>query len=79
MCALFGFLDYGKKISFLTKKKLIRELSVAAESRGTDATGIAYVKNKELTIFKKALIKTSIKRPECFSKLASVASKLLRS
>ena len=54
MCALFGFLDYGKKISFLTKKKLIRELSVAAESRGTDATGIAYVKNKELTIFKKA-------------------------
>ena len=79
MCALFGFLDYGKKISFLTKKKLIRELSVAAESRGTDATGIAYVKNKELTIFKKASIKTSIKRPERFSKLASVASKLLRS
>ena len=54
MCALFGFLDYGKKIDFYTKMKLIKELSIAAESRGTDATGIAYVKNREITIFKKA-------------------------
>ena len=36
MCAIFGFLDYGKKISANTLKKLIRALSVAAESRGTD-------------------------------------------
>lgn len=54
MCALFGFLDYGKKIDFFTKRKIIKELSVAAEIRGTDATGIAYVKNADITIFKKA-------------------------
>lgn len=53
MCAIFGFLDYGKKISANTLKKLIRALSVAAESRGTDATGISYVKNGDIVTFKK--------------------------
>lgn len=54
MCAIFGFLDYGKKISANTLKKLIRALSVAAESRGTDATGISYVNNGNIVTFKKA-------------------------
>ena len=53
MCAIFGFLDYDKKISANTLKKLIRALSVAAESRGTDATGISYVKNGDIVTFKK--------------------------
>lgn len=54
MCAIFGFLDYGKKVSVNTLKKLIRALSVAAESRGTDATGISYVNNGDIVTFKKA-------------------------
>ena len=54
MCAIFGFLDYGKKVSANTRKRLIRALSVAAESRGTDATGISYVKSGNIVTFKKA-------------------------
>lgn len=54
MCAIFGFLNYGKKVSANTLKKLIRALSVAAESRGTDATGISYVNNGNIVTFKKA-------------------------
>lgn len=54
MCAIFGFMDYGKKVSASTLKRLLRALSVAAESRGTDATGISYVKNGNIVTFKKA-------------------------
>ena len=54
MCAIFGFLDYGKKVSASTLKRLLRALSVAAESRGTDATGISYVNNGKIVTFKKA-------------------------
>ncbi len=52
MCAIYGFLDYGKKISRKLLKTLIRELSVAAESRGTDATGISYIRNGKVVTFK---------------------------
>ncbi len=52
MCAIYGFLDYGKKISSRMLKTLIRELSVAAECRGTDATGISYVRNGKVVTFK---------------------------
>lgn len=54
MCAIFGFLDYGKKVSASTLKRLLMALSVAAESRGTDATGISYVNNGSIVTFKKA-------------------------
>ena len=40
MCAVFGFLDYGKKVNHKILVKLINELAKAAEIRGTDATGI---------------------------------------
>ncbi len=52
MCAIYGFLDYGKKISTKKLKVLIRELSIAAECRGTDATGISYVRNGRMVTFK---------------------------
>jgi len=54
MCAIFVFLDYKKKVPASTLKRLIRALSVAAESRGTDATGISYVNNGNIVTFKKA-------------------------
>lgn len=54
MCAVFGFLDYGKKVSHKVLVKLLNELAKAAEIRGTDATGISYVKDSEMVTFKKA-------------------------
>ena len=54
MCALFGWFDYGKKLSHRQLKKLTQELANAAEERGTDASGISYVKNGKVTIYKKA-------------------------
>ena len=53
MCAVFGFLDYKGKISNAVLKKLIHYLSVAAEVRGTDATGIAYVRSGSMVTYKK--------------------------
>ena len=53
MCAVFGFLDYKGKVSNATLKKLIHYLSVAAEVRGTDATGIAYVRGSSIVTYKK--------------------------
>ena len=53
MCAVFGFLDYKGKISNAVLKKLVHYLSVAAEVRGTDATGIAYVRSGGIITYKK--------------------------
>ena len=54
MCAIYGFLDYGKKINHRVLNKLVKEMSIAAECRGTDATGISYVNNNEIVTYKKA-------------------------
>ena len=43
MCAIFGFLNYGNKINGTILKRLIKALSINAEVRGTDATGISYI------------------------------------
>lgn len=53
MCAIFGFLNHGNKVSNAVLKKIIKALSVCAEVRGTDATGISYVKDGEMVTFKK--------------------------
>ena len=53
MCALFGWLDYKGIVSDRLLKKLTQALANAAEERGTDASGIAYVKNDKVTIFKR--------------------------
>lgn len=53
MCALFGWLDCGKNLSHRRLKKLTQELANAAEERGTDASGISYVENGEIKIYKK--------------------------
>ena len=54
MCALFGWLDCGKKLPHKLLKKFTQELANAAEERGTDARGISYVNNGKVTIYKKA-------------------------
>jgi glucosamine--fructose-6-phosphate aminotransferase (isomerizing) len=55
MCCLFGFVDYAGSLSVRQKDRLIRELSIAAEARGTDATGIAYNTSRGLQIYKRPL------------------------
>ena len=55
MCCLFGFVDYVGSLSTKQKSRLIRELSIAAEARGTDATGIAYNTSHGLQIYKRPL------------------------
>ena len=55
MCCLFGFVDYAGSLSVKQKGRLIRELSIAAEARGTDATGIAYNTSHGLQIYKRPL------------------------
>lgn len=54
MCAIFGFIDYKGLIGNTSLKTLIKTLSIEAECRGTDATGISYVKDGEMVTFKKA-------------------------
>ena len=53
MCALFGWLDCGKKLPYKTLRKLTQELANAAEERGTDASGISYVQDGRIKIYKK--------------------------
>ena len=55
MCCLFGFYDYGHSLSAKQKSRLVSALAVAAEARGTDATGIAYLANSHLSIYKRPL------------------------
>ncbi|MCM1508484.1 MAG: glucosamine 6-phosphate synthetase [Ruminococcus flavefaciens] len=54
MCAIFGFLNHGNKVSNAVLKRLMKALSICAEVRGTDATGISYVNYGKIVTFKKA-------------------------
>ena len=53
MCALYGYLDYGKRVPWKLLQKLVQALANASEVRGTHATGIAYNHDDTLTIFKR--------------------------
>ena len=52
MCAIYGFVNYKHLLSGQQLKELVRNLSIASEVRGTDASGIAYVKNGYLSVYK---------------------------
>ena len=51
MCAIFGLLDYGGKLTPKKRLDIVRALGKAAEVRGTDASGIAYVQNGASDMF----------------------------
>ncbi len=53
MCALFGYLDCGKKIPHKILQKLVQALANASEERGDHASGIAYKNAGKLTIYKR--------------------------
>ena len=52
MCAVFGLLDFDGKLTPSERLMLFKSLGKAAEVRGTDATGVAYVQNGSLQIQK---------------------------
>lgn len=53
MCALFGVLDYKHSLGNEQMNLILNALATVGESRGTDASGIAYNKNGKLEIFKR--------------------------
>lgn len=55
MCCLFGLIDYGDVFTRRERERIIRVLSVESQQRGTDATGIAYLKGGSVTICKRPL------------------------
>ena len=55
MCAIFGLVDFNKKLNVFERHNIIRTLSKECEVRGTDATGISYVCHDGLHVYKKAV------------------------
>ena len=55
MCALFGIINYKHLITKRQCQVLFNRLAAASEVRGTDASGIAYVKNGKPVIYKRPL------------------------
>lgn len=53
MCALFGYLDCGKRVPMRTLQKMVQALANASEVRGHHASGIAYNHNGRLSIYKR--------------------------
>ena len=54
MCAIFGVLDYKGNLTAAQRLQMVKALSIAAEVRGTDATGIAFFQRDKLCIQKAA-------------------------
>ena len=52
MCCLFGVLDHHGTLTRRQRQRLVTALSVAAQVRGTDATGLAYISGDRLRICK---------------------------
>lgn len=55
MCCLFGLIDYSNCLSARRKLRILKVLSKECEVRGIDATGIAYIAEDKMTIYKKPL------------------------
>ena len=52
MCCLFGLIDYRNNLTRRQKTAIIHALAESGELRGTDATGIAYVGQHGISIYK---------------------------
>ena len=53
MCSLFGIIDYKDALSQKWRNKAVAVLSRESQKRGTDATGIAYIFDHRMRIFKR--------------------------
>ena len=52
MCCLFGVLDFQQTLTRRQRQRLSTAISIAAQTRGTDATGLAYISGNRLQICK---------------------------
>lgn len=52
MCAIFGILDFQGKLTPAQRCWIFRELANAAQIRGTDASGVAYIQRGAVQIQK---------------------------
>ena len=52
MCCLFGVVDHALSLTRRQRQRLVSSLSIAAQARGTDATGLAYCSDGHLRICK---------------------------
>lgn len=52
MCSIFGIIDHENRMEHFLKESLIQNLAIAAEIRGTDATGISYVQDGSIKVYK---------------------------
>lgn len=52
MCAIFGVLDFQGKLTPAQRRAIFQELADAAQVRGIDASGVAYVQNGAVRIQK---------------------------
>ena len=52
MCAIFGVLDFRRKLTPAQRRAVFRGLANAAQIRGTDASGVAYVRDGAIQIQK---------------------------
>ena len=55
MCALFGIHDYSECLNKRQKELLLKVLSAECEVRGTHATGISYIRNGQLEVYKRPI------------------------
>jgi glucosamine 6-phosphate synthetase-like amidotransferase/phosphosugar isomerase protein len=55
VCCLFGLIDYKGNLTVKQKNRMIAVLSKECEIRGSDATGIAYISNDRISVYKRPL------------------------
>ena len=55
MCCLFGFVDYGHKLTRKQRLRLLAMLGTSAEVRGSDATGFSFNVDGKQVIYKRPL------------------------
>jgi len=53
MCCLFGIIDYKGIASAAEKKNILTALLYGSEERGIDASGVAYVNDSNISIYKR--------------------------
>ena len=61
MCSLFGIIDYKNSLPAFARRTILRVLSQECEVRGTDATGIAYVSNDGMHVYKRPVAASKFK------------------
>ncbi|MEG0754724.1 MAG: hypothetical protein RR461_12880, partial [Angelakisella sp.] len=54
MCCLFGLLDYNNCFTPKQRERILHVMAKECEVRGTDATGISYLSNHRMSVFKRA-------------------------